>query len=406
MKTVINIICCCVPLPSWRRALRKNMMWALEDYQNNPDRILSKLDSRPIVLWIDHALGGGTEVYSKRQFKKMRRKFNVLRLQYFPKTELMHLTMAKNRHRCFKTYHIDVMFDLLCQINISEIVVNNLVAYKNTLNMLQTIELLRQENTGHPRVSFRGHDFQSLCPSFNLIDCDGKYCGLKYCAGCENCWARKKMAENPITDKVLKSGAQSVQDWRRAWKYFFDNIVDEVVLFSDAIAKIFTSAYPSIANKIKIIPHDVQKYRNVKIKKHHDINIAVLGNMSYQKGAGIICDMAKNMPDNVNLIIVGDMKNAPENIHVHGKYKTRKLPKIMEKYNVDLVLIPSVWPETFSYTTSEAISMGLPVACFDMGAPAERVAQYTRGLVLNEINPDKNLMQIIDFIQNLKRTNE
>ena len=129
----------------------------------------------------------------------------------------------------------------------------------------------------------------------------------------------------------------------------------------------------------------------------------MLGNISHQKGAGVICDMAKNLPDNVNIIIVGEMKNAPSNITVHGKYKANKLPSLMEKYQADIVFIPSIWPETFSYTTSEAMSMGLPVACFDMGAPAGRVGAYEYGLVLNEINPAKNMVQIIEFINSIRR---
>ena len=74
----------------------------------------------------------------------------------------------------------------------------------------------------------------------------------------------------------------------------------------------------------------------------------------------------------------------------------------MEKYRADIVFIPSIWPETFSYTTSEAISMGMPIACFDMGAPAQRVGDYEHGLVLPQINPEKNLKQITEFIKSIQ----
>ena len=71
----------------------------------------------------------------------------------------------------------------------------------------------------------------------------------------------------------------------------------------------------------------------------------------------------------------------------------------MRRNNIDIVFIPSIWPETFSYTTSEAMSMGMPIACYAMGAPAERVGPYNRGLVLNKIAPRENLNQIINFIK-------
>ena len=43
--------------------------------------------------------------------------------------------------------------------------------------------------------------------------------------------------------------------------------------------------------------------------------------------------------------------------------------------------------------------MGMPIACYAMGAPAERVGPYNRGLVLNKIAPRENLNQIINFIK-------
>ena len=73
----------------------------------------------------------------------------------------------------------------------------------------------------------------------------------------------------------------------------------------------------------------------------------------------------------------------------------------MEDYQVDIVLIPSIWPETFSYTTEEAIKMDLPVAVFDLGAPAERVRTYNKGLILRDMNPAEILGEIEGFLASL-----
>jgi glycosyltransferase involved in cell wall biosynthesis len=51
-------------------------------------------------------------------------------------------------------------------------------------------------------------------------------------------------------------------------------------------------------------------------------------------------------------------------------------------------MIPSIWPETFSYTTSEAILLGYPVVCFDLGAPACRVRTYDCGMVVEDISAE------------------
>lgn len=402
MKTIINVACCLIPIASVRRPLRTHLQKQWARHKNNLDTFARGFTGRPIILWADHALGGGTEVYSRRQFKILRKKFDVLRLQFFPKTEMYHLTFANNHNRNFITNDIDKIIDFLCSVPVDEIVVNNLVAYKDTIKMLGLIAKIKRNRNGRIHVSFRGHDFHAICPSFNLINCDGKYCDLSYVGGCENCWAKKKLAENPVSHNVLKSGATTICNWRSAWKDFFENTVDEVILFAKPIATIFARMYPNIESKIKIIPHTVKNYRYANISVHRGVNIVVLGNISHQKGAGVICEMAKNLSDGVNIIVVGEMKDAPKNISVHGKYKSRQLPRLMEKYDTDIVFIPSIWPETFSYTTSEAISMGLPIACFDMGAPATRVQAYNRGLVLKEIDPQKNLQEIIEFIKKIR----
>jgi hypothetical protein len=67
---------------------------------------------------------------------------------------------------------------------------------------------------------------------------------------------------------------------------------------------------------------------------------------------------------------------------VHGAYRREDIPGLVARYGIDRWLIPSVWPETFSYTTHEALATGLPVWCFDLGAQgaAVRSAALETGL--------------------------
>lgn len=399
MNQLINILCLFIPASTFRRRTRRKLKDKWEKHINTPSNVIKHLNGNPIILWIDHALGGGTEVYSKRQFKLLGNKYNILRMQYFPATELYHITHTRNRNWCFKTNSLDDVYQFCRGINIREIVLNNIVAYKCATDILRFVQSIKERAIPQPQVSFRGHDFHCICPSFNLINCDGKYCATHFDGGCEKCWTQKKLSPDDTSHNVLKSGATTVCEWRRAWGNFFENTADSVILFSEKIADLFTGVYPQTKNKIQIIPHTVRKYKTVKVKPHKEINIAVLGAISDQKGAGVIREMSQHLPKDTNIKIIGTMKNAPDNIFIYGKYNSHKLQRIMQRHKIDLVFIPSIWPETFSYTTSEAISMGLPVACYDMGAPAERVSKYSRGLVLNEISAKQNLTEIINFIK-------
>ena len=51
----------------------------------------------------------------------------------------------------------------------------------------------------------------------------------------------------------------------------------------------------------------------------------------------------------------------------------------MTQVSADLILLPAIWPETYSYALTLALRTGLPVAAFDLGAPGERLRAYPNG---------------------------
>jgi glycosyltransferase involved in cell wall biosynthesis len=68
----------------------------------------------------------------------------------------------------------------------------------------------------------------------------------------------------------------------------------------------------------------------------------------------------------------------------HGPFDSREIGALLDHYRVRLVTYPSVGPETFSYTLSEAWAAGRPVLVPPIGALAERVAATGAGWVLSE----------------------
>ena len=84
-----------------------------------------------------------------------------------------------------------------------------------------------------------------------------------------------------------------------------------------------------------------------------------------------------------------------------GRYTREEIPRLTLEQDIDMFLIPSVWPETFSYTTSEIISMGFPVAVLPVGAPVERVKRYAKGLVLKDEKPENIVEEMISLWKTL-----
>jgi len=69
---------------------------------------------------------------------------------------------------------------------------------------------------------------------------------------------------------------------------------------------------------------------------------------------------------------------------MHGPYDSRALPRLLDEYRVGVVAYPSVGPESFSFTLSEAWAAGRPAIVPPIGALAERVAQTGAGWVLDD----------------------
>jgi 1,4-dihydroxy-2-naphthoate octaprenyltransferase len=61
--------------------------------------------------------------------------------------------------------------------------------------------------------------------------------------------------------------------------------------------------------------------------------------------------------------------------------------------NITEFLVPSICPETYSYTTDEIMQMGYPLIVFDLGAPAERVKNYELGKIISKENIIKELFK-------------
>lgn len=338
-----------------------------------------------LVLYFDHSLGGGTAVYSDRRVKELSKNHNVVVCQYDGNIK-RYIFSCNNDRICMVTADIDHRILEL----FSHIIVNNLVGYKEPLGIIERIADAKNKNPAL-RVEFMVHDFFCICPGIHLFKPDLTSCVKNNRVNCIACQSYP--------------GFPSIDTWRGAWEKFLVNTVNDITVFSESSRKILLSMYPSIEPKIKVIPHTVPPMRKVKIGKHENINIGVVGNLNPIKGRAIVCNMAQMLPKNVNIVCIGSFTGNNLNnsqFICAGGYDLDDLPDIIEKHKIDIALIPSVVPETFSFTTSECMNMGLPVACFDIGAPAERVSKYEYGLIISKIDAKIALKEILNFVNKIK----
>ncbi|MEM6375903.1 MAG: glycosyltransferase, partial [Pseudomonadota bacterium] len=113
-----------------------------------------------------------------------------------------------------------------------------------------------------------------------------------------------------------------------------------------------------------------------------------LGNIGEQKGVALIAAMSrlfKRDQRDMRLVVLGTIDprfTIAKPSLVHGAYRIEDLPELIERFGISKWLIPSIWPETFSYTTHECLATGLPTFVFDLGAQAEAARQAPNGHLL------------------------
>jgi len=193
--------------------------------------------------------------------------------------------------------------------------------------------------------------------------------------------------------------------WRNEWHTLLEKSQD-ILCFSQASKDILLKAYPTIDTEhIQVIPHTVKSLAPIETvdKVGTTRTIGILGAINYAKGSEVIKHLVQKIERedlDINIVLIGEMSDNLKSTHFHatGRYNRDDLPQIVKDEKIDTFIIPSIWPETFSYTTQEIMMMQMPLMVFNLGAPAERVAHYEKGYVLDDMSVE-SILNMLTKIQ-------
>jgi len=343
------------------------------------------------TLIIDHGLGGGANHYIDESIeKRIDNGYMTILIRYdFHVLKVYNIQFIANKLEYrFSSSSLSEIFVVLSEFKIDEIFLNSFVSYPNVYETISEILLLKEQTKA--KVILPIHDFFSVCPSYTLLNEKMQYCGVPNDIKiCENC-----LKYNKNEFKIFENET-NIEYWRKSWSKII-TISDEILCFSNSSKEIFIKAYPEGIEKIIIKPHDIfGRYEKIysPINKSEMITIGVLGGINEAKGANIVKNLVSHIDKNklnVKVVVIGQILIPidSDSFEMTGRYDKKDLPEIVKGLNITKFLIPSIWPETFSYTTDEIMQMGYPLVVFDLGAPAERVRGYDLGKVIeiNKIN--------------------
>ncbi|MFC5772973.1 glycosyltransferase [Ectobacillus antri] len=270
--------------------------------------------------------------------------------------------------------------EMMQNLSIEEIYVNHFIRFPLGLTMKCIQE------SGIPYV-YVAHDFFCVCPRVYLLNRNGVYCHAeKNESVCQSC--------------LHGMGRISIVYWRRLFEDFLAGAV-RIVAPSESTKQIIQSYFPSL--RIEVKPHQVP-YVKYTYKEEFatavNLKIGFIGNIQRHKGSDIVYALqraifAENLP--ISLCIIGSTDKKNRDIEATGPYKKEDVSSLLQQYSCALVITSSICPETFSYTTHEALGSGYPVITFNLGAPAERISGHGGGWVVNDVNSN-SLLQLLKYL--------
>ena len=120
------------------------------------------------------------------------------------------------------------------------------------------------------------------------------------------------------------------------------------------------------------------------------LHAVVCGALNIDKGYDVLLACARDARDrllDLRFTVVGytvDDEALLDTGHafVTGEFKENEAVPLLRAQAGDIGLMPSICPETWSFSLTELWRAGLDVAAFDIGAQAARIRRRGRGLIL------------------------
>ncbi|ESQ73901.1 glycosyltransferase [Asticcacaulis sp. AC402] len=233
------------------------------------------------------------------------------------------------------------------------------------------------------RLVYVLHDFAVHCPRANFTHVSQTYCDgpqpVEKCQGCV-----RTFATTPDLDVV---------EWR-AHHMSLLTAARRVVSPSQSAPR-YLWGQPELP--VVVRPHwepDLQGLRPLNNKfprPGEKLVFAVLGAIGPHKGSRLLRALKSyintyEIDMEIHLVGYCDLEDLPDDkaIFVHGAYQNNaEAIEVLNKIRPHAVLGLSTWPETYCYALSIALAIGIPVIALNVGAQGERVAAYSRGVVLD-----------------------
>lgn len=247
-------------------------------------------------------------------------------------------------------------------------------------------------------------DFQWYCPRVQLVDERRFYCGEPPPALCQLCVRHGAIGDFADQTDLIR---EDLPAWLTFNERFLRGAAALAAPSRDTLERYRTRL--SISNGQLVPPaHDAVRPASPgpsrrRIVRTSMLRIAVVGAIGHHEGYEVIerlLEHATRVGSPVRLRVVGSTRDDiklfrfPE-VDITGRAEVGELGRRLDAYRPDFVLLPTVWPEPYSYALSEIAASGHPVVAFDWGGAAERIRASGCGV---PIAPTRDAADLFDSL--------
>jgi GT2 family glycosyltransferase/glycosyltransferase involved in cell wall biosynthesis len=283
-------------------------------------------------------------------------------------------------HSVFARDEDEALFALLDDAGVDLVLVHQLLG--STWDFV-----LRLGRWGNARqMKFYVHDFYTICPRVTMMDSSHHFCRAADAGTCARC------VEMGGSHDASRLESLSPAEHRAFFEGFLRQCTAVIAPSNDTVNWVHR-VFPEIA--ITATPHPQYGVVFPDTVREGDPNqILMFGAIGRQKGSRRLLELALQAcltHPALRFHVVGytdiDQElQAVGNVTITGPYQSEELGRLVEKTQARVALFLPEAPETFSYTLTEAWSLGLWPIVPRLGAMAERVKDRKNGSIVDALD--------------------
>ncbi|WP_374717691.1 hypothetical protein [Neobacillus sp.] len=276
-------------------------------------------------------------------------------------------------------------------LKIKGIIIHNLIGLD--YGILEDI-LAKYNNS---KLIYYIHDFSCICSNIKLMFNDEFYCKSfesrwEICLNCENLKNKEKIFKYHLS--------------------FFSSRDVTLIAPSNNTRNIILKSFALPIEKVKVIEHQTYCKTSKSINNSNSkLKLAYVGYKHKHKGWEEFKQLARDFAEEYDFYCFGMSDETIDGVkYVDVSFiedGELAMTKKLREHSIDIALLWSVWPETYSYTYYESYAAGLYIITNELsGNIADQVLKNNNGVVLKNYNELSSLLSNQEELkQKLKHNN-